>query len=98
MGDYYATAEWEKVNTSTSRLDVPGGHLYKVIPGGGQPSHVVFVADLSHAITGAAFHLGTGNASTHMGAIEAHSVMVKEAGDRIADSLDGLARAIESRE
>jgi hypothetical protein len=89
--------EWKKVNDSTSRLEVPGGYLYRVITRPGEPSHIVFVADMHHTLMKAAFHLGSGNASTDMGAIEGHSVVVKEAGDRIAHALDALAQAVESR-
>ena len=98
MPPTFASEDWKKVNASTSRLEVPGGYLYKVIPRPSEPSHIVFVADLSYALMKAAFHLGNGNASTDMGAIEGHSVSVKEAGDRIAHALDALAQAIENRE
>ena len=88
--------EWEKVNATTTRLDVPGGYLYRVTT----PKHppmIVFVADppLAEAISRAAAHLGTGNAATDMGAIEAHSLMVKEAGESISSALSELARAVE---
>jgi len=84
-----ASEEWKKVNASTSRLEVPGGYLYKVIPRPGEPSHIVFVTDMHHTILKAVDRIGFGNASTDM---------VKEAGDRIAHALNALAQAIENRE
>lgn len=91
---YHDTADWEKVNGTTSRLDVPGGYLYRVAPGGQQPTQIVFVADLPGAIVRAAYHLGTGVAATEMGALEAHAVQVKEASERLADGLRDLAAAL----
>ena len=98
MPPTFASEDWKKVNASTSRLEVPGGYLYKVIPRPGEPSHIVFVADMHHTIMKAVDRLGFGNASTDMGAIEGHAVMVKEAGDRIAHALEALAQAVENRE
>ena len=91
---FRSTDEWERINATTDRLEVPGGWLYKV-----KPDIVTFVADppLYDAIRKAAADLGTGNAATPMGAIEAHSLMVKEAGNSIADALHALARAVEEQ-
>lgn len=94
----YGNEEWENVNGSTARLEVPGGWLYKVSVGGGQRPLLAFVSDLPGAISGAAFHLGTGNAATSMGAIEAHSVNVKEGAIAIADAISELATAIREHE
>lgn len=41
--------------------------------------------------------LGNGNAATSMGALEAHGLMVKEAGASIADALGSLSDAFESK-
>ncbi len=46
---------------------------------------------LSDGITRTLRDLGNGDAATPMGAIEAHGVAVKEAADRIADALQGIA-------
>lgn len=84
--------DWERVNATTDRLDVPGGWLYRTKT----PAVITFVADppLSVAIARAASSLGTGNAATPMGAIEAHASLLKEAAETIAFSIDGMARNI----
>lgn len=100
MADVYADAEWEKVNGMTARMEVPGGWLYRVLPGGGHPPLLSFVADppLGRDIYKLGEALGNGNAATPFGAIEGHAVMVKEASQRIAESIDGLAAALRERD
>ena len=54
--------------------------------------------DVAKALQGIAYQLkwlGNGDAIAQMGAIEGHSVMVKEAGEAIAGGLHEVARAIE---
>ncbi len=54
--------------------------------------------DVAKALQGIAYQLkclGNGDALTQMGAIEAHGVVVKEAGEAIAGGLHEVARAIE---
>ena len=82
---------WEVINADTERLEVPGGYLYRVKVKGGDP-WIGFVSDVPGAIRFATKWLGTGDASTHFGAIEAHASMLKESMDRIADGLDALTR------
>jgi hypothetical protein len=57
------------------------------------PSDGKLIAD---AISFGLKFLGNGNASTPMGAIETHGVMIKEAGEAIADALLEVAKAIEN--
>jgi hypothetical protein len=52
------------------------------------------VHELAQAVRSGLKWLGTGDAMTTMGAIEAHGVMVKEAAATIASALGDLASAI----
>lgn len=49
---------------------------------------------IADAIIAAAQHIGAGNSSTQMGAIEFHAVTIKNAADNIADAIRELAEAI----
>lgn len=100
MGFDYTGIDREKVNGTTLRLEVPGGWLYKVSPGGSHAPLITFVADppLSTTIYKLGEALGNGNSVGPFGAIEGHAVMLKEASGRIAESLDAVARAIEGHE
>lgn len=71
--------------------------------GDGMPANVVdAIFEAGREISRAMKLLGTADAATPMGAIEAHGVMLKEAGDAIARGLSEVAEAIrflaESRE
>lgn len=50
---------------------------------------------IASAILRAASMLGNGNASTPMGAIEAHGLKSFEGMERISDSLDGVSYSLE---
>lgn len=52
---------------------------------------------LADAISSAAKHLGTGTASTPMGAIECLAIEVRAAGADIADAIRELATAMRDR-
>jgi hypothetical protein len=82
--------EWECVNADTERLEVPGGYLYRVDHGDDSPPWIGFVAGTADAIRYATKWLGTGEASTPFGAMEAHASMLDKTGQRIAEALDGL--------
>jgi hypothetical protein len=51
--------------------------------------------DLANAIIQAANMLGNNNASTHMGALEAHGLCVKESGELCAEALMSCSSAFE---
>lgn len=96
MSRVQALAEWEEVNGTTRRLEVPGGWLYKVTPGGGHPPVVVLVADppLSTTLYKMGEALGNGGAASPFGAIEGHSVMLRDGAARVADAISELAGAV----
>lgn len=61
----------------------------------GENANVVDVLDrLARAVSTGLKRLGTGDAATPMGAIEAHALEVKNAGEAIAGSLESIATAI----
>jgi len=49
---------------------------------------------LAASIKFAAKHIGNGDASTYMGALEAHGKAMRDAADIISGSIDNLANAI----
>jgi hypothetical protein len=53
--------------------------------------------DSLQSIARALRDLGNGNAATHMGAIEAHALAVKEGAENIASAIRELAEAIRDR-
>jgi hypothetical protein len=60
-----------------------------------EPANVVDVLDgIARAVITAAKLLGNGDASTPMGAIEAHGKAMLDSAERIADSLDGIAASL----
>lgn len=52
------------------------------------------LADAAHSIAANLKWLGTGDASTHFGAIEAHSMMMGEVGKDVAAGLESVAGAL----
>lgn len=62
-----------------------------------EPANLVDVMDdVARAIRFAAKHLGTGDAVTHMGALEHLAQEVKEGSERMAGGLHAIAEAIKS--
>lgn len=62
-----------------------------------EPEGLDAIADALKACATHLKYLGNGDAATTMGAIEAHGVMVKEAGENIAEAIRELASAISRR-
>lgn len=62
----------------------------------GEAANVVdALAGIGRMVWESAKHLGNGTADTGFGAIEGHSMMVKDAGERIASALNGVASALD---
>ena len=61
----------------------------------GEPANIVDVIDkLAVSLSCALGNLGHSNASTDMGAIEAHGLAVIKAGEAIASAINNLAEAV----
>ena len=59
------------------------------------PQSPTTVVDALEQVARALQRLGNGNASTDFGAIEALGMQIEKSSNRIADSLDGIAAAID---
>ncbi len=63
-----------------------------------EPANVVDVLrQLAEAVRFGAMHLGSGDTSTGMGAIDAHGLRVLRAGELVAEALREVAAAIRAR-
>lgn len=63
-----------------------------------EPANLVDVVhQVARAILSASRHLGTGDAATPMGAIEAHGKMMTDAAQKVADAILELAEAVRER-
>lgn len=89
--------DWHTVAAGTDRLKVPGGFLYRVKQPNREAPWIGFVSDASEAIRFAGKWLGTGDASTPMGALEAHADIVSKSLNTIGSALADVADHLRQR-